>query len=74
MVNEMRYGRNGSIQEKATAMPPIPASKENIGVMQHKEATIAANSPAPALFNELFEELTMIMFFDFVLIDSPIRV
>ena len=34
-------------------MPPIPANNENTGVMQHKEAMIAANNPALALFDDM---------------------
>ena len=59
----MRYGLNGSIQENVAAIPPMPARRENTGVIQHSEATMAANNPALALFEEVFEVLMIPLFF-----------
>ena len=38
------------MKEKVEAMPLVPACKASTGGMQHKEAVMATNSPAPAHF------------------------
>ena len=61
-MSTIRYDLNGSIHENEAAIPPIPASMENTGVMQHREAIIAERKPAPALL-EVEVEVFKVLFF-----------
>lgn len=46
IVKPIKYGLNGSSQEKVDASPLVPAIRANTGVMQQSEAAIAVKSPA----------------------------
>ena len=46
IVNPIKYGLAGTIQEKEEAMLPEPAIKAKTGVMQQSDAAIAETIPA----------------------------
>ena len=54
MVIPIKYGLTGSIHEKVAAIPLMPANNAKTGVMQHKDAVTAENSPAPKIPFSLF--------------------
>src|SRR5690606_30083845 len=53
-VRAIKYGRKGSIHEKAVAIPLVPAIKARTGAIQHKEAAIAVTTPPKAILFVLF--------------------
>lgn len=71
IVKPIRYGLKGSINEKVDAIPLVPANSANTGVIQHKEAVIAARTEVPINFLLLF----MILFQDvFILYQTKKRI
>jgi hypothetical protein len=50
----IKYGRAGSIHEKAEAEPDTPTISADIGLMQHNEAAKPETIPAPAHAGEKF--------------------
>lgn len=53
IVIPIKYGLNGSSQEKEAAILLVPASSASTGVMQHMDAVIDENSPMPIIFLSL---------------------
>ena len=49
-VKPIKYGLNGSRKANVEAIPPKPPNTARTGVIQHREAAIVANNPAPIHF------------------------